>query len=91
VASNLRRSLHVSELLAAGLSEGEVAGRLGMPPWLVARANRGDPVALERALVALAELDVALKSSRPEAAEFEATVLAIVGRGAPARSVRLSR
>jgi len=90
LASNLRRSLHVSELLAAGLSEGEVAGRLGMPPWLVARANRGEPAALERALVALAELDVALKSSRPEAAEFEATVLAIVRPGAPARSVRLS-
>lgn len=85
LASNLRRSLHVSELLAAGLSESEVAGRLGMPPWLVGRANRGAPEALERALGELAALDVALKTSRPEAAAFEATVLAIAGGGRPTR------
>lgn len=81
VAANLRRALHVSELAAAGLPAGEIAARLGMPPWLVERqTNRGSPQALEAALAALAELDVALKSSRPETAAFEATVLTIAGR-----------
>jgi len=80
LASNLRRALHVCELLAAGVPEAQVAGRLGMPPWLVSRqASRGSPDALEAALAALAELDVALKSSRPEAAAFETAVLAIAG------------
>jgi DNA polymerase-3 subunit delta len=80
VASNLRRALHVNELLASGLREDAVAARLGMPPWLVARqAGRGTPAALEDALAALAELDVALKSSRPDEATFEATVLRIAG------------
>ncbi len=80
LASNLRRALHVCELLAAGVPEAQVAGRLGMPPWLVSRqASRGSPEALEAALAALAELDVALKSSRPEAAAFETAVLAIAG------------
>jgi DNA polymerase-3 subunit delta len=89
VASNLRRALHVSELLASGMSEAEVAGRLGLPPWLVARqSNRGSAATLESALGSLAELDLALKSSRPDVATFEATILAIVGRrrtGGPAR------
>jgi DNA polymerase-3 subunit delta len=86
VTSNLRRALHVSELLATGLHEDEVASRLGMPPWLVAKqARRGSPSALEAALAALADVDVALKSSRPEAATFEAALLAIGGaRGAGA-------
>ena len=88
VASNLRRALHVSELLAAGVPEAEVAGRLGMPPWLVSRqANRGTPEALEAALAALAELDIALKSSRPEAAAFETVVLEIGRRQPPGRRV----
>jgi DNA polymerase-3 subunit delta len=83
VASNLRRALHVAELTAMGLREDEIAARLGMPPWLVARqTHRSAPAELERALAALAELDLALKSSRPEVATFEATVLAIAGRGA---------
>lgn len=86
VTSNLRRALHVSELLATGLHEEEVASRLGMPAWLVAKqARRGSPAALEAALAALAEVDVALKTSRPEAATFEAALLAIGGaRGAGA-------
>jgi len=80
LASNLRRALHVSELLAAGLREEEVAGRLGMPAWLVSRqARRGTPAALEAGIAALAELDVALKSSRPDVATFEATVLRLAG------------
>jgi DNA polymerase-3 subunit delta len=78
LAANLRRALHVSELLTMGLREDEVAARLGMPPWLIAKqAKRGSPAALEAALTALAELDQALKSSRPEAASFEAAILAI--------------
>jgi DNA polymerase-3 subunit delta len=91
LASNFRRALHVSELLAAGLREDEVAGRLGMPPWLVARqAKRGTPAALEAGLAALAELDVALKSSRPDVATFEATVLALAGGGPAAGAQRPS-
>ncbi len=83
LASNFRRALHVSELLAGGLREDEVAGRLGMPAWLVARqARRGAPAALEAGIAALAELDVALKSSRPDVATFEAAVLRLA---APAR------
>jgi DNA polymerase-3 subunit delta len=82
LAANLRRALHVNELLAKGLREDEVAGRLAMPPWLVAKqARRGTPATLEGALAALAELDVALKSSRPDAATFEAALLSIGGAG----------
>jgi DNA polymerase-3 subunit delta len=82
LASNLRRALHVSELLASGLREEEVAGRLGMPAWLVSRqARRGTPAALEAGIAALADLDIALKSSRPDVATFEATVLELAGSG----------
>jgi DNA polymerase-3 subunit delta len=80
VAANLRRALHVAELSAMGLREDEIAARLGMPAWLVSRqAHRSAPAQLERALEALSELDLALKSSRPEIATFEATVLEIAG------------
>jgi len=80
LAMNLRRGLHVGELIAGGLREDEVAGRLGMPAWLVGRyAQRGNPRDIERALAALATLDMALKSSRPDEATFEATVLTITG------------
>jgi DNA polymerase-3 subunit delta len=83
LASNLRRALHVSELLAQGLREEDVAGRLGMPAWLVSRqARRGAPAALEAGIAALAELDVALKSSRPDVASFEATVLGLAAADA---------
>jgi DNA polymerase-3 subunit delta len=78
LATNLRRALHVSELAAAGLREDEIAGRLGLPPWMVGRQmGRGAPAVLERALRALATVDVALKSSRPDAAIFETTLVAI--------------
>jgi DNA polymerase-3 subunit delta len=86
LASNMRRALHVSELLAAGLREEEVAGRLGMPTWLVSRqARRGAPAALEAGIAALADLDVALKSSRPDVATFEATLLRLAA-GGPSRT-----
>jgi len=82
VASNLRRALHVSELAASGATEGEIASRLGMPPWLVSKqTSRGTPAALETALATLCQLDVALKTSRPNEAVFESAVLAIAGRG----------
>jgi DNA polymerase III subunit delta len=82
LAANLRQALHVTELRAAGLRDEEVAARLGMSPWLVGRrTGRGSPADLARALAALAELDLALKSSRPEAASFERMLLAV---GAPA-------
>jgi len=82
LASNLRRALHVSELAATGASEAEIASRLGMPPWLVSKqTNRGKPAALEAALATLCELDVALKTSRPDEAAFEHAVLTIAGRG----------
>jgi len=85
LAANLRRALHVAELTAMGLREEEIAGRLGMPGWLVARsARRGTPADLERALDVLLALDAALKSSRPEAAVFERSLLAIAGARAGA-------
>jgi DNA polymerase-3 subunit delta len=78
LAANLRRALHVSELAAGGLREDEIAGRLGLPSWMVGRQmGRGTPAALERALRALASVDVALKSSRPDQSIFETTLLAI--------------
>jgi hypothetical protein len=46
-----------------------------MPDWLVRRQlGRGPAARLERALAVLAELDLALKNSRPEAAVFEAAL-----------------
>ena len=79
VASNLRRALHVAELAAAGLGEGEIARRLGMPPWLVAKnAGRGRAADLIRALLVLRRLDLELKSARDADAAFEAALLEIV-------------
>jgi DNA polymerase III delta subunit len=72
VAANLRRRLHVSELREQGLSDDAIGARLGMPPWLVGKqGGSGSARHLERALGLLAELDQALKSSRPDAAVFE--------------------
>jgi DNA polymerase-3 subunit delta len=90
LAANLRRALHVSELAAAGLREDAIAARLGMPGWLVARqTRRGTPAELEAALAALGELDLALKSSRPEEAMLDWTVLGIAGgRGRADATVR---
>jgi len=60
-----------------------IAARLGMPEWLVRRQiGRGSAAHLERAVGVLAELDLALKSSRPESAVFEA---ALAGLTASAR------
>jgi DNA polymerase III delta subunit len=75
LAANLRRALHVAEEQERGGSVEAIAARLGMPDWLVRRQlGRGPAARLERALAVLAELDLALKNSRPEAAVFEAAL-----------------
>jgi DNA polymerase-3 subunit delta len=75
LAANLRRALHVAEEHERGASAEAIAARLGMPDWLVRRQlGRGSAAHLEHALVVLAELDLALKSSRPEEAVFEAAL-----------------
>jgi len=82
LAANLRRALHVAELAEAGLPAEEIARRLGMPPWLVARnLGRGTAQNLADALRALRRLDQRLKASRPAAAVFEASVLELAGAG----------
>ena len=78
LTANLRRVLHVAELSEAGFGPDAVAERLGMPAWLVRKQlGRGCARDLERALTAMRDLDAALKSSRPAAACFEATLLEI--------------
>lgn len=92
LASSLRRALHVAELADAGLGPDDIAGRIGMPPWMVRKnMGRASGPALEGALAALRRLDLELKSSRPAAAAFEATLFEIAGatRGnAPAAATR---
>ncbi len=87
LVSSLRRALHVAELTEQGLGIEEAAARLGAPAWLV-RKNRGRGRArdLERALSAFADLDLALKSSRPAAATFEAVLLEVCAATAGSRS-----
>jgi DNA polymerase-3 subunit delta len=80
VAANLRRALHVAELAASGLSADDIARRLGLPPWLVARSSTSVRAAgLMQALLALRRLDLVLKSTRTAEAAFEATLLEIAG------------
>ncbi len=79
LAANLRRALQVAELAEAGLRGEDIAGRLGMPPWLVSRnLGRGRATDLARALLTLRRLDQELKSTRPAAAVFDAALLEIV-------------
>jgi DNA polymerase-3 subunit delta len=78
LAANVRRALHVAEEHERGASVDAISARLGMPDWLVRRQlGRGPAARLERALTVLAELDTALKSSRPEGAVFEAALAAL--------------
>jgi len=78
LAANLRRSLHVAELVEAGLPTEEVARRLGMPGWLVSRIRgRARSADLLRALLVLRRLDVELKSARPVEAVLDAALLEI--------------
>jgi DNA polymerase-3 subunit delta len=86
VAANLRRSLHVAELVEQGLSPDEIARTLGMPPWLVTKTQHRAPAhALRRLLRALRDLDLALKTSRPPEASFEAALLSATRDSVPAR------
>jgi DNA polymerase-3 subunit delta len=80
LASSLRRALHVAELADAGLGPEDIAGRIGMPAWMVRKnMGRASATSLEGALTALRKLDLELKSSRPAAAVFEAALFDIVG------------
>ena len=78
LAATLRRRLHVAELRERGLDDEQVAQHLGMPAWLVRKQGSARHAApLEQALAELRALDAALKSSRPTAACFDATLLRI--------------
>jgi DNA polymerase-3 subunit delta len=87
LAANLRRALHVVELVEAGLTPDEIGRRLGMPPWLVGKqVGRGRATDLVRALLVLRRLDLELKSARAAEAAFEAALLEIVSPSAAARA-----
>ena len=78
LAANLRRALHVAELVEQGLTPAAIAERLGMPRWLVDKSRgRGRAADLERALLVLRRLDLELKSARDEEACFDAALLEI--------------
>jgi len=78
LAGNVRRALHVTELVEQGLRPDEIAGRLGMSPNAIAFfARRGPAVDLERTLLVLGRLDLELKSGRDEEACFDAALLEI--------------
>ncbi len=80
LAANLRRALHVAELAEGGLGPDEIAGRTGMPAWLVGRTlGRGRAADLVRALMVLRRLDLELKSPRSPEAAFDAALLEIAG------------
>ena len=90
VAANVRRSLQVAELSEAGLGPDQIAARLRVPAWLVSRQRgRRSSHLLEGMLHELAELDGALKNSRPALAVFEAALWRVVrsstGRRASSR------
>ena len=60
------RDVHrAAQLLDAGVSEQQVSGALGMPPWaakrVLAQAKKADRDALDRALIAFAELEIELR------------------------------
>lgn len=65
ILSGLRRSLRAAELCDAGVSEGQLAKELRVPPWLAkkiaAQARRADRERLERALCAFADLEVQMR------------------------------
>jgi len=87
LAASLRRALHVAELADQGLGQDAIAARLGMPGWLVRRVQSTRSAGqLERSLVTLRELDVALKTSRPAAAAFAAALAAMTGGGGESAS-----
>lgn len=78
LAANVRRALHVADLADAGLGREEIAQRLRMPGWLVAKSlGRGRAVDLIRTQRALHQVDLDLKRSRPADATLERMLLEI--------------
>jgi DNA polymerase III subunit delta len=78
LASNLRRSLHVSELAETGLGPEQIGQRLNMPAWLVSKSlGRGKAKDLTRALFVLRRVDLELKSARAGEAVLDAALLEI--------------
>lgn len=78
LASNLRRSLHVSELAETGLGPEQIGQRLNMPAWLVSKTlGRGKAKDLTRALMVLRRVDLELKSARAAEAVLDAALLEI--------------
>lgn len=65
ILSGLRRALRAAELCDAGVSEGQLAKELRVPPWLAkkiaSQARRADRERLERALCAFADLEVQMR------------------------------
>jgi DNA polymerase III subunit delta len=66
IARRLREVDRAARLLDAGVAEKDAAQALGAPPWLakktLAKAKKVDRAALERAICALADLEVELRS-----------------------------
>jgi DNA polymerase-3 subunit delta len=65
VVRRLREVHRAAELLEAGVSEKDVAGKLRAPPWLakktIAKARTADRATLERALCVFADLEVEMR------------------------------
>lgn len=65
IVRRLREVHRASELLAAGVAEGEVAKQMRIPPWaakrIVAKAKKAHRDALERAICTFADLEVELR------------------------------
>jgi DNA polymerase-3 subunit delta len=65
VVRRLREVHRAAELLDAGLTESDAAGKLGMPPWLakriIAAAKKAGRQALEDAICAFAKLEIDLR------------------------------
>jgi DNA polymerase-3 subunit delta len=65
VVRRLREVHRASELLDAGVREGDAAGKLGMPPWLakriVAQAKKSSRQSLEDAICVFAQLEIDLR------------------------------
>jgi DNA polymerase-3 subunit delta len=65
VAGRLREVHRAAELLDAGMSESDVAGKLKMPPWMakqrVSAAKKAGRQALEDAICAFARLEIDLR------------------------------
>lgn len=84
VAGQIRRMLAAASLLRGGLSSDAVGQRLGVSSWVAGRlceaARRYDVRTLRAALLAIAAIDVRLKSSRvPAERVLEAWVLELGG------------